>query len=258
MSRKSAGFIHLIPLLIITFVAISVLALSLEPRPKKNISTAVLSESESGGGRGSDSSGSSGSGSSGSGSSDSSSGLGGTLEIRKIETPEPKETPEIKDQNEDEDEQELELEDETEFEVHEGTEAARVKIGKRENKFVFFEQRFGAESEFPVSVNKATRELTIQTPQGTRVVAILPDTAVENMLGQNVIDKVLGTGGRIVEVKIDANGNVFYEISGAKNEKFLGVFNVLVPKTLDVSGQTGNLTKVNQDPLSQLLDALSF
>lgn len=256
MSKRSAGFVHLIPLLIVAFVAISVLALSLKPNTQKANNKAVLSESESGGGgHGSDSSGSSGSDSSGSGGSGSSessntsgtdSKSGSSVSIKPGETENEQEhaTPEI--------------ENEVELEVAEGTESARVKIGKREDKFTFFERRFGAESEFPVSVDKTTRELTITTPQGTRVVAVLPDTAVGSVIDQNVIDRVLGVNGQLVEVKIDAGGNMFYEISGVRDEKFFGIFNVAVPKTVDISTQTGDITKINQDPLSQLLDTLSF
>lgn len=264
MSKRSAGIIQLVPLLVIAFVAVSVLTLSLKSKSPKTNDQAVLSESESGGGgsHGSDSSGSSGSGSSGSsssGSSGSSSGgsssSGTSISVSATIKPRETEKPEIENEAEDEI---PEFEDETEFEVHEGTETAKIKLGKRNNRFAFFEDRFGAESEFPVSVNKTTRELTITTPQGTKVVAILPDAAVENMLGQNVIDRVLGANGQLVEVKIDANGNMFYEVSGIKDEKLLGLFVVAIPKTVDISTQTGNVTNVSQSFFSQLLDSLSF
>ncbi len=276
MYKKSAGFVQIIPLLVIAIIGVSVLALSAEKLQKMNGGGAVLSESESEGKHGGDSSGSSGSDSSGSKSSgsdssgSSSSGSSGSVtqvkasvEIKKVKTPEPKETPEteIKDQNEqNENEQELELENETEFEVREGTGEAKVKIklGKKEDKNVVTGSKFEAQSEFPFSVDKKTNELTVTTPNGIKTVAVLPDSAVQNMLRGNVINKILNANGQNVQIKIDANGNVFYEISGTKAEKFLGVFNVEVPKTLDVSTQTGDLTNVNQTLISQILDTFSF
>ncbi len=222
--------------------------------------TAVLSESESGGSSGS----SHGGDSNTSGSSGSTSGTSGetrtespkptgttTLQIRARETAEP----------EVENEQEVEipeLEDENEFEVEEGTETAKIRLGKREDKFIFFEQRFGAESSFPVSVNRTTRELTINTPAGIRTVAILPDSAVENMIAAGVIDRVVGANGQIVQIKVGEDGNIEYEIIGARDARLLGLFNVAIPRTVNVSAQTGNLVGVNESFFSQLLDVLSI
>lgn len=224
--------------------------------------TAVLSESESGGSSGS----SHGGDSNTSGSSGSTSGTSGetktgsprptattttTFQVRVRET----EKPEV------ENEQEVEvpeLEDENEFEVEEGTETAKIRLGKRENKFVFFESRFGAETNLPVSVNKTTRELTINTPAGIRTVAVLPDSAVNNMIANRVIDRVVGANGSIVQIKVDENGNIEYEIVGARDARLLGLFNVAIPKTVNVSAQTGGLVGVNESFFSQLLDALSI
>lgn len=261
MLKKTAGIIQIIPLLLVAFLAVSVLAITFNHKPKGTGETkAVLSESESsGGGHGGDSSGSTGSTSSSGGSNTS-----GTVKAESQSTPKPERTAEAVENEhaletpEPVETPEAEIENETEVEVKEGTESSKVKIGQINGMFTFREQKFGAESQFPVSVNKTTKELTITTPNGAKVVAVLPDAAVENMLGQNVIDRILGANGQLVQVKVDANGNLFYEISGVKDEKLLGLFSVAIPKTLSVSTQTGDLTSINQDTLSKLLDALSF
>jgi len=276
MNKRSPGFIQIIPLLAVVFVAVSVLAISLEPKPQKSVGTAILSESESGGGE--DDREESG-GESGRGGSESSNDSGSEVkpgqtspspsfsgkDTRKTSTrvfkPAETEEPEFETEDEDEDEAlelELELEDESEVEVHEGTETAKLRIGKRKAKFAVLDQKFGAESEFPLSVDKVTNELIITTPQGIRVVAILPDTAVENMLRQKLIDQIQGGNTQGVEIKIDKNGNVFYEVSGQRHKKLFGIFGIEVPKTLEVSAQTGDVIKTDQTPLSLFLDALSL
>lgn len=258
----SSGLIQTLPLLVVALLIImGSLALN-SGRGRGNPPRGVLSESESGGGSsgksGSGESNTSGStsGTSGGSSGETKTGSSGSstspsatpkVEIRKVETEVENETPEPQ-----------EFENETEFEVAEGTEEAKIKIASREGRFRFFERRFGAETEFPVSVNKTTHELTITTPAGVRTVAILPDSAVENMLAENVIDRVLGVNGQIVEVKVGPDGTLIYEIQGAKDEKFLGLLGVAIPRTLEVSTQNGQLLTVNQSLIDRFLDLISF
>lgn len=52
-----------------------------------------------------------------------------------------------------------------------------------------------AQTHFPLMVNLETNELMVTTPKGTKVVTVLPDKAVENMLAANVLDQLGGKGG---------------------------------------------------------------
>lgn len=257
---KLPGFLVL---LVAVFFITSIFAVS-SSKSISNKNKTVLSDTGESGGGGGDRGGSSGgdrgsntSGSSGGGSTtETKTGSGGSTNISPSSTP--KVERKVENETETPKPEIPELENETELEVAEGTEAAKVKIASREGKFIFFEQKFGGESEFPVSINKTTRELTITTPAGVRTVTVLPDTAVENMLAQNEIDRVIGINGQIVEVKVGPDGNLIYEIKGAKNEKFLGLINVSIPKTLDVSTQNGQLLGVSQSPIDRFLELISF
>lgn len=166
------------------------------------------------------------------------------------ETPEPEETAEPEETPEPE-----EFEEEEEFEVREGANKSKIKIRSGKNKFEFQQEgtKFSVESDFPLSVNPTTRELTVTTPAGTRVVAVLPQQAIDNMLAVGIVTTTTEVG-----LKTESDGSLSYDIDGAKNEKLLGVFDVAVPKNLIVSAQTGQVLTVNQSVFSKILDFLSI
>jgi hypothetical protein len=161
-----------------------------------------------------------------------------------VETPESKETPEP-----------AEFEKEQEVEVKEGTNESKMKIRSGKNKFEFQQEgsKFSVESSFPLSVNPVTRELTVTTPAGSKVVAVLPQQAIDNMLTKGIVTSTSG-----VKIKTESDGSLSYKIDGTKNEKLLGVFDVAIPKNLVVSAQTGQVLVVNQSTFSKILDFLSI
>ena len=158
------------------------------------------------------------------------------------------------DVDEVEDEVEDEIEDEEELEVESGTEAAKIKIKvkKVNNRFVFMTREIEAETDFPLSVNPQTNELVVTTPAGEKVVTILPDQAVSNMLANNVFDREQN-----VNVLFE-NGTVIYRILGNKDEKLFGIFKVVVPTTAVVSANTGQLVTQEQPFLFRFVDLLSI
>jgi len=182
------------------------------------------------------------------------------------ESDDPEESDDDEDGVEDEDEleDEDEIEDEEEFEVESGTEAAkittRIRIKSKNNGFQLIENEIEVESNFPLSVDPVTRELKITTPAGERVVAILPQQAIGNMLAGGTFELVLKsrTNPDKEEVEIEEEeGRIVYRITGANQERLLGIFNVLVPRTAVVSAETGQTLGVTQTFLSRLLDLLS-
>jgi len=171
-------------------------------------------------------------------------------EDEKNETPEPEETQEPEETPEPE-----EFEEENEVEVKDGTNKSKIKIRSGKNKFEFQQDgaKFSVESDFPLSVNPATRELTVTTPAGSRVIAVLPEQAIDNMLASGIVTTTTG-----VDLKTESDGSLSYNIDGVKDKKLLGVFDVAVPKNLIVSAETGQVLTVNQSTFSKILDFLSI
>jgi len=75
-------------------------------------------------------------------------------------------------------------------ENEEGEEENETEIEVEDDEFVVRRGQTQATTKFPLSINLATNELVVTTPAGERVVTVLPDQAVQGMLGANVIDRL--------------------------------------------------------------------
>jgi hypothetical protein len=82
-----------------------------------------------------------------------------------------------------------------EIEIEEPEDQDNVKVRSNGNAFVVIRNKIGAQTNFPLMVNLETNELIVTTPKGSKVVTVLPDKAVENMLAANVLDQLGGKGG---------------------------------------------------------------
>jgi outer membrane biosynthesis protein TonB len=171
-------------------------------------------------------------------------------------SPKPSETPEV------EEEEDNNFKDKVETEVLEGTREAKIKIKSGDDTFEFEQEgaKINVQSTHPVSVNPETKELSITTPKGTKVVTVLPDTAAENILNSGVLNDIQKdqTGTQDIRIKSADTGEAVYEIRGSKSEKFLGFLKVSIPKSAQVSLESGRIVKIDQSLTSKILDILSI
>lgn len=174
----------------------------------------------------------------------------------------------VKLENEEGEEVELPEQEEEEIFKIEEREEGDVKVRAFGLGFLISAGELGAQTDFPISVDLETNELRVTTPAGEKVVTVLPDRAVFNMLAANVINQVqglpfteqVGTGltlEDIVNLIATEEGILAYKIPGVSNQKFLGFIPVGVAKTAIVSVETGQLLEVKQPILLRLLDAFS-
>ncbi len=172
----------------------------------------------------------------------------------------------------DEDVSEVEPEGENLLEVAEREEDNRLKISTiSASRLLLSRRRLGAITDLPISVSLQTNQLIVSTQAGSRVVAILPDQAIENMLREKLLDKVGGfsvseilseaspssTFAESVELKVDAGGEPVYEIFGSKLFKVLGFWPVSLPRKITISAQTGAVEKVSESLLNRFLNLIS-
>lgn len=259
------------------------------------------SESSSGGGNGSNSQSSSGSSGGSSGSSGSSSGSGGNsgststprpsakptpkVEFERIETPKRAET-QIRAQNiqgqirQGQVKVEFELENgrvkikaKTEAgevpendldEVENEVEKNEVKIATGSGQIAFFKNNAGAISKFPLQLDLKTDQLIASTSAGVRVVAVLPDAAIKNMLASRVMDDLQSenVGGSLASiaqlVKLEErNGILVYEIRGEKKHTLLGFIPLKTPVTAFVSAENGAVVATDQSLLARILNRVA-
>ena len=167
-----------------------------------------------------------------------------------------------------------------------------VEVKSQDNAAVVIRNKLATQTHFPLTVNLETNELIVTTPKGEKVVTVLPDQAVANMLAAKVLDQVGGKGGirwleqqvatpsstpvatpsaepsaspsaepageeAAVVLTVNDDGELVYEISGIKLERLLGLIPVGLRRKVIVSAETGELIRVNQSIFTRLLDLLS-
>jgi hypothetical protein len=77
----------------------------------------------------------------------------------------------------------------------EGDEGQDTVIRSNENASLVIRNKIVTQTHFPLMVNLETNELIVTTPKGQKIVTVLPDKAVENMLAANVLSQLGGKGG---------------------------------------------------------------
>lgn len=89
----------------------------------------------------------------------------------------------------------LETSESAELEIEEPESKRNVKVRSAGNAFMVIRDKVAAKTNFPLMVNLETNELIVTTPKGSKIVTVLPDQAVKNMLAANVLDQLGGKGG---------------------------------------------------------------
>lgn len=185
----------------------------------------------------------------------------------------------IKIENEDGTETEEELEDNEEFKLD--GDLADLSLENDNDDSIIKQDNLRVKTNFPISINLETNELVITTPSGVKTMTVLPKQAIENLLRSKKITFVLPSSSPLPsttpqespvatsenelndtiesEIEIEEkDGEVLYVVQGAKEKKLFGVFNISVPRTYEVSAETGEVLNTNQSIVSIILDVLSF
>lgn len=298
------GFVHSLPLIIIAVIlvgGVSVFSLSSEQERKEAVGRVLSSSDDS-----EDPRGSSGSGPSGSVKVESRTDDGGTkietfdektkIEVRtgedRFETrvEEGREETKIrtgglrieikregdrvvtKIKNEADEEVELEDEqvDELLEDVGEELEEDGVRLATDSAQPGFIQNGRRVRTNFPLSVNAETGELMVSTPAGDKVVAVLPEVAINNMIRAGILSRVVeepvlpaeGTSSAVADVSgielTTVNNQPVYLITGVSSQNFLGLVPVNLKIKTVVSAQNGQLLDLQQGVFARVIDLLSF
>lgn len=165
-------------------------------------------------------------------------------------------------------ENETELENEAENEAIDQAEAELededIKIATAPGQIALVNKRVGALSNFPISIDPTTRQLTVTTPAGIKVVAVLPQRAIDNMLAAHVMDDVVGEKvnnslGSIPDlVSLETkNGVLVYKVKGNKTHKLLGFIPVKTGVEAFVSAENGQVVESTDSLLGRILNRLA-
>lgn len=149
-----------------------------------------------------------------------------------------------------------------------------TEVRVKGEKFVIVDGDSEAETKFPLSVDLETNELVVTTPSGVKRVAVLPSQAIENMLRVGKVDVIippsddnasptpntnLESGNTEDQIEIDEeNGTLVYKLHGVSKQKFLGVLNVDIPRTVISNAENGEIIDIQQSFIDRIIDLLSF
>lgn len=142
---------------------------------------------------------------------------------------------------------------------------AKASIATGEGKTAFVQGRAGAVSNFPLTLDQKTGQLTVETPNGLRNIAVLPEDALNNLRASKLLTDVsssvtTGPLASITEVVNleNYNGVLSYKVQGVKKMKIFGLIPVSLPVTAYVSSETGQVTDVSTSWLTKILNKVSF
>lgn len=139
-----------------------------------------------------------------------------------------------------------------------------IKIATDGGQTAFVNDRSGALSSFPLSVNKTTGELTVATPAGSKVVTVLPQAAIDNMLAAKVMTDVisekvsssLASIPNLVKLEI-RNGILGYLVKGTKTHKLFGFIPLKSGVEAFVSAENGQVVDSSTSLLGRILNRIA-
>jgi len=167
-------------------------------------------------------------------------------------------------ENEVETQLENEAENEAVKEVEAELEKAEIKIATAPGQIALVNKKVGALSNFPISVNPTTRQLTVTTPAGSKVVAVLPQEAIDNMLAAHIMDDIisekvnnsLASVPELVKLEIK-NGVLSYKVKGTKTHRLLAIIPIKTEVEAFVSAENGQVVETSQSLLGKILNRIA-
>lgn len=129
--------------------------------------------------------------------------------------------------------------------VRQGKVEQELEFKAEGEKLIVEEQNIGAETNFPLTFDKATGQLIVTTPNGPRIIRVLPSRAsliAKNAGIQNEIDKI-----EIQRSSIQGtNEDVVLKLTGKKTGSILGLIDINAPVETEIGAQTGKVININE------------
>lgn len=144
------------------------------------------------------------------------------------------------------------------------TSKGNPKIATDGGKLGFISNTHGAISAFPLKVDQVTGTLSVTTPKGEKVVAVLPDSAIKNMLASKVMSYVtsvpaegeLASTDKLVTLT-QKDDLLVYEIDGVREYKLLGFIPLKSKVKAFVSAENGQVVKTETSLLGRILNRIA-
>lgn len=138
-----------------------------------------------------------------------------------------------------------------------------VQILQEDGKQLLVQGITGVVSQY--SITQTNNNITVNTPDGTKVIQVLPTQALKNMNGSQVMSDIIspdlnGAFASINQLLIlkEQDGVLGYQVDGVKKSSLFGLLPVKTNVTAFVSAENGQVVQTQQSLLSHLINKLSF
>src|SRR3989344_1398373 len=127
-------------------------------------------------------------------------------------------------------------------EIEEREAPKRVSISARDGKFGITQQGVIAKTEFAIEVNAEDHRISVNTPNGSRFIFILPYDAAAQTIKSNLLTNIPGE----ITLTEGNEGELAYEIRGQRFVNILNLVSIPVYVTAYISAQNGRVMEVEQ------------
>ncbi len=126
-------------------------------------------------------------------------------------------------------------------EIEERPETQRLTIGMKDNKFKLQQRGISALTDFPVSVDSKSAQLSVQTASGEKFISIFPYQATEAALRTKIVNRLESPQIEIIE----RENKLQYLIRGQKVFNFFDMYEYTIPITTYISASTGEILSLD-------------
>ncbi len=140
-----------------------------------------------------------------------------------------------------------------------------IKVTSQGAALLFSKNNIAALSRLPLAISTETNKLIVTTPKGERLVAVLPDDAVNRIFKLNVIDSLENaassglSGGEKQDIELTTrNDELVYKILGKRTYRLFAFIPIQASVEAQVSAETGQLVSVDKPIFTRFIDLFSI
>lgn len=129
-------------------------------------------------------------------------------------------------------------------EVEQSVSPKSIKIGAIDSNFGISQSGITALTTYPIHIDASSKTISVATGSGERIIAIMPDDAVETLVRANIINTISKDGQMVLGE--GENGELTYSIPAEREVNLFNIHTILVPVNTTVSATSGKVLKIDQ------------
>ncbi len=119
-----------------------------------------------------------------------------------------------------------------------------IKIGKVDSNFGISQSGITALTSYPIHIDAASKTISVATNSGERIIAVMPDDALETLVRANIVNTI-SQDGQVV-LGENENGELTYSIPAERNVNLFNIHTIAVPVNTTVSATSGKVLKIDE------------